>query len=182
MSLAKLSRAIFLALLLCLASTIFVAAETPAAQPASPQAPAPQTPLAAIDLQLSFQGASNVGGFEVEIVYDTAQSLLTGVTLSDLLGKTTGCSAAATRCASGLGPLQLTDRTRIGAYSYGSGSGANGGVLAVLHFESSLPVDALSPTLANALVVDAFGEPIQGATLTLAAVERKSYLPLIQKK
>ena len=181
MTLTNLPRAICLILLLCLSSTISVSAKAQTSRPAPPQVFAPQTPLAAIDLQLSLQGATNVGGFEVEVVYDTAQSSLTGVTLGDLLGKTAGCSAAATRCASSLGPLQLTGRTRIGGYSYGMGS-ASGGVLAVLHFESMLSGDALIPTLANALVVDPFGEPIQGATLTLSVVERKSYLPLIQKK
>lgn len=188
MNIAKLSKALFLSCVVCLLSMTSVwARDNDLARPVpsgSTQSPSLvlRTPNAGVDLALSVQGAPNLGGFEVELVYNRALATIDSVTLTDLLGKTTACDPATARCAASLGPLHRTDRTRVGGYSVGFGAGpSTGGALAILHLTSTDSIDALSLTLANALVVDTFGDPVGGATLSLATVERKSYLPIIAR-
>ena len=188
MNIAKLSKALFLSCVACLLSMISVwARDNDMAQPlpsGSTRSPSlvSRIPNAGVDLVLSVQGAPNLGGFEVELVYNRALATVDSVALTELLGKTTACDAAVSRCAASLGPLHRTDRTRVGGYSVGFGAGPNaGGALAILHLTSTDPIDALSLTLANALIVDTFGDAVAGATLSLATVEQKSYLPIIAR-
>ena len=108
MNIAKLSKTLFLSCVVCLLSTSSVwARDNDAAHPL-PSVPAQRpslsalTPSASVDLVLSVQGAPNLGGFEVELVYNRALATVDSVTLTDLLGKTTACDAAITRCAASL--------------------------------------------------------------------------------
>jgi hypothetical protein len=160
---------------------------------------APSTPQPSnhsIDIELSIVGASNLAAFEFALEYDRALVQLTGITPRAFLGATAGCNPSASRCVVALGPLEQGSATAVGAYSYGTGPGANGdGVLAVLHFQPTGADGTVVLHMSNALVVDVAAVPTtpatQDATLVLAAPTvtptpiqprlLKRYLPVIRR-
>ena len=147
--------------------------------------PAQETPaLTAFDLALSVQNAADLAGFEFDIVYNRATTQITGITPRAFFGQTAQCNSGSLRCAAGLGPVHKTDRSRIGAYSYGAAAGANGtGLLAVIHVQTSANPDSLTFTIANALVVNSQGTPItQNVPLQLSrASGAQLFLPMIDR-
>jgi len=140
--------------------------------------------LTTFDLALSVQGATDLAGFEFDILYNRAAAQISGITPRPFFGQPAQCSAAAQRCAAGLGPVHKNDRSRVGGYSYGATAGANGsGLLAVIHVQTSANPDSLTFTIANPLVVDSQGNPItQNVTLQLSrASGGQIFLPLIDR-
>jgi len=136
------------------------------------------------DLALSVQNATDVGGFEFDIVYNRATAQITGITPHSFFGQSAQCNSSATRCAAGLGPLHKSDRSRVGGYSYGAAAGANGsGLLAVIHVQTTASPDSLTFAIANALVVDSKGNPItQNVTLQLnRSSGAQIFLPMIDR-
>ncbi len=149
------------------------------AQPPSQETPA----LTAFDLALSAQNAVDLAGFEFDIVYNRATTQITGITPRSFFGQTGQCNSNTARCAAGLGPAHKSDRSRIGGYSYGTATAANGsGLLAVIHIQTSANPDSLTFTIANALVVDSQGQPItQNVTLQLARATGQLFLPMVDR-
>jgi hypothetical protein len=140
--------------------------------------------LTSFDLDLSVQNATDLGGFEFDIVYNRATAQITGITPRNFFGQSVQCNSSATRCAAGLGPFHKSDRSRVGAYSYGSAAGATGSdLLAVIHVQTSTSPAALTFAIANALVVDSQGNPItQNVTLQLnRSSGAQIFLPMIKR-
>lgn len=150
----------------------------------SPPTPQPAT-AEAIDVEVVVTGAANLGAFEFDLVYDRSLVRVIGITLRDFPGATGACDPTEDRCAGHLGPVERSNATSVGAYSYGTGPGATGQrLLAVLHLQPTglSGTTVLEPV--NALTTDVSANPVtpatQGATLTLTN-EATVYLPVVFK-
>lgn len=138
--------------------------------------------LVAFDLALSVQNAADVGGFEFDILYNRSAAQITGLTPRLFFGQAGSCNPSVLRCAAGLGPLHKANSSRVGAYSYGALAGATGaGTLAIIHVQTSANPDSLTFTIANALVVDSQGRPIQNVSLQLARATSQLFLPMVDR-
>jgi hypothetical protein len=123
-------------------------------------------------VQVFIKDAKDLAGFEFEIEYDHALLRVTGITLSDFLGKPKDqCAPDTARCVVVLGPVDQIAATSVGAYTYGAGPGATGdSLLAVIHLQSLGAGQAIL-RLSNALVADVAANSIapttENATLVL---------------
>lgn len=184
---------LFVAVLLCMRSpeVLYASLDDGGALPQpqvepeeATQFPSQETPtLTTFDIELSVQNAADLAGFEFEVVYNRATTQITGITPRSFFGQTGQCTSNTARCAAGLGPVHKSDRSRIGAYSYGAAAGGNGaGLLAVIHVQTSGNPDSLTFTIANPLVVDSQGRPItQGVTLQLSRTSGQLFLPMVER-
>ena len=57
------------------------------------------SPDESLDVELTVQGAKDLGAFEFDLLYDQDLLQVTGVTLSEFLGDTSNCDANTSRCA-----------------------------------------------------------------------------------
>jgi hypothetical protein len=134
----------------------------------------PQPPTGVIDIQVSIAGAVNLAAFEFDLEYDRSLIQVTGIIPQPFLGATASCNPSAARCAVALGPLDRNNTTSVGAYSYGTGSGATGaGVVAILRLQPTGASGTVSLRLSNALIADVAAMPVtpatQDATIVLMA-------------
>ncbi len=175
---------LFLALLFGLSRTGVsrTQAVTPTLSLVAPAAPQPAN--SPIDIQVAISNTTNLGAFELDLVYDRALLQVSGITLTSFLGQMSGCNPSAARCAVALGPLdQSSGATALGAYSYGTGAGPNNdGVLAMIRLTPKGIPGTVALRIANALVTDIAGSPLapttQDATLVLSATQQL-FLPVI---
>lgn len=140
--------------------------------------------LTSFNLTLSIENATDLGGFELDIVYNRAVADITQITPQTFFGQSTQCNPALARCGASLGPVHKSGASRIGAYSYGGASGVNGsGILALIRVETNADPDSLTFTIANPLVVDTQGAPItQNVTLHLTrSTGGQIFLPSIRR-
>jgi hypothetical protein len=148
---------------------------------------APQLPTNPIDIPIVVTNTTNLGAFEFDLTYDSTLVTVSGLTVNPFLGQAAGCDPNAARCAITLGPLATSNVTSLGAYTFGTGNGANGsGAVAVLHLQPTGLTGTTTLHITNALLSDVNGNPTspatQDATLTLAeAVIHKLYLPIIRR-
>ena len=150
-----------------------------------PTEPQPVT-SPSIDVQVVITGTTNLAAFEFDLVYDRTLVEVTGITLGDFLGETSGCDPGMARCVVGLGPLQQTNATSMGTYSYGTGPGANGdGLLGTIHLQPTGAAGTTSLSLTNALIADVDvinpESPATNGTTLVLADTRTLYLPIIVK-
>ena len=144
----------------------------------APQANDPNIP-ANSDFALTdvVEAAANLAGYEFDLLYDGNLVDLTGVTLTDALGQTTGCTPSAGRCAAPLGPLpqaaNLGAAASLGAYSYGAGAGLSGdATVATLHLSGrgvigQTTLRILNPRFSD---IDGVGSFPQGQDITLTLI------------
>lgn len=146
----------------------------------------PQPTSDTIDVPIMISGAENLAGFEVDLLYNRSLVTVAGMTLNNFLGQTSNCEPNSARCAVALGPLEQTYATSVGAYSYGTGNGADGsGTLAVLHLQPTGTSGTTTLRLVAALVADVEGNPTtpatEEATLVLGEPLHTLFLPAIQR-
>ncbi len=145
---------------------------------------APQSSSGTVDVQVVITDSANLAAFEFDLVYDRTLVQVVSFTLSSFLGQGSGCNPSSARCAVALGPLdQSSGATSVGAYSYGTGGGANGnGVLGVIRLKPLAKQGTVNLRLVNALLSDASGNPVTPATQDTSFVVIASqllYLPLV---
>lgn len=179
---------ILLALLVTVAGAVLAVGRVGPARAAAPTlvlvAPAgPQPPANTLALELRILDASNLGAFELDLVYDPAMVQVTGFTLGSFLGQTTSCTPMAGRCAIALGPRAQAGAIALGAYTTGTGAGPTGdGTLGVLHLRPTGRGGVTTLQITNARLTDV------GATLSIPAtrdatlvLQSRLFLPLVRR-
>ncbi len=144
----------------------------------------PQPSSGTVEVQVVITDSANLAAFEFDLSYDRTLVQVVDFTLRSFLGQGGGCNPSSARCAVALGPLdQSSGATSLGAYSYGTGSGASGnGLLGVIRLKPLLKQGTVNLRLVNALLTDVAANPVtlatQDAAFTVVAVT-PLYLPLI---
>lgn len=172
------------------------------AQPSTPLTPAAPPVLALsvpagsqavntpFEVQVTVDGATNLGAFEFDLGYDPALMAVTAITLTTFLGGGADCDPTRGRCGEVLGLQPVSGGVALGAYSFGAGAGAAGaGVLATLRVQPTGRSGATALTVANATMTGADASVImplvQGATLEFAPpapAMRTLYMPLVTRQ
>jgi len=142
------------------------------------------------EVQVTVDGATNLGAFEFDLGYDTALMAVTAITLTTFLGGGADCDPTRGRCGEVLGLQPVSGGVALGAYSFGAGAGVAGaGVLATLRVQPTGRSGATSLTITNAKLAGADASVImpvvQDATLEFAPpapAMRALYMPLVTRQ
>lgn len=163
-----------------------------AARPADPDATPilalipqrnPNPPYGTVDVDVEVGGVSDLGAFQIDVVFDSAFVQVEGVSVAPFLGQVTDCDPGMARCAVPLGPALGAGRVRFGAATFGAAAGASGeGVVAVVHLRPTGAAGTTMLTIENAVLTDIHAAPTvpqtQDATLIFW---HGVYLPVLLK-
>ena len=132
-------------------------------------------------LTIGIEGASNVGGFQVDVAYAPSVMRVEGVTIGPFLGSTG-------RTAISVGPSidHARGRVSFGAFTFGNQPGASGsGELAYITFRAQ-QAGSSTVTFRNAVVADPQGNglpvgSLEGSNVIVGTLPPSLWLPLALK-
>ena len=132
-------------------------------------------------LTIGIEGASNVGGFQVDVAYAPSVIRVEGVTIGPFLGSTG-------RTAISVGPSidHARGRVSFGAFTFGNQPGASGsGELAYITFHAQ-QAGSSTVTFRNAVVADPQGNglpvgSLEGSNVIVGTLPPSLWLPLALK-
>ncbi|HBY99091.1 MAG: cohesin domain-containing protein [Ardenticatenaceae bacterium] len=139
----------------------------------------------AFNVQVRVEGATNLGAYEFDVVYNPQVVALENAVPSNFLGATVNCNPNVARCVLTLGPLAPADgRKSVGAYTYGTGSGPSGnGTLVTLRFSPVSPGSS-QIQLDKALITDTAANPTipatEGTAVTVGSASYHFWLPVLR--
>ncbi len=115
--------------------------------------------------------------------YDRSRLRLIGATLGDFLGRQSDCNPAIERCSISLSPRDQSNIVELGAYSYGTGDGADGdGMLLILHFQPSGRGGVARLCITRALLADTHAVALAPTTVdTTVQIATLVYLPVVRR-
>jgi len=143
----------------------------------------PQSARIPFDIRVRVSDVTALGAFELDLDYDRSRLRLIGATLGDFLGRQSDCNPAIERCSISLSPRDQSNIVELGAYSYGTGDGADGdGMLLILHFQPSGRGGVARLCITRALLADTHAVALAPTTVdTTVQIATLVYLPVVRR-